>query len=158
MAWITTKSGKRINTDWFDKDQQEKEKQIEQNKTEADKRNNKLPKVLALPNISADVANKTSKIKNLRTGEKYRFVKGTEIRFVRVFAGKGCSTVFRNAQKYAERYKNTNNNNPEDWQHCSGMALITNGKQTLKREVHWVQGKDGKIREAFIKFHDKQGE
>ena len=34
MAWITTKDGKHINTDWFDKD-----KQIAQNKAEADKLN-----------------------------------------------------------------------------------------------------------------------
>jgi hypothetical protein len=34
MAWITTKDGKHINTDWFDKD-----KQIADNKKEADDRN-----------------------------------------------------------------------------------------------------------------------
>lgn len=38
MAWITTKDGKHINTDWFEKD-----KQIAQNKAEADDRNNKRP-------------------------------------------------------------------------------------------------------------------
>ena len=36
MAWITTKSGKRINTDWFLKDEQ-----IKQNKQIADKLNHK---------------------------------------------------------------------------------------------------------------------
>ena len=35
MAWITTKSGKRINTDWFDEDEAKKQKQIEANKQEA---------------------------------------------------------------------------------------------------------------------------
>jgi len=34
MAWITTDNGKHINTDWFDKD-----RQIAQNKAEADKKN-----------------------------------------------------------------------------------------------------------------------
>lgn len=36
MAWITTKDGKHINTDWFDK-----ENQIARNKAEADKMNGK---------------------------------------------------------------------------------------------------------------------
>lgn len=36
MPWITTKSGKRVNTDWFDQ-----ERQIEASKAEADIRNNK---------------------------------------------------------------------------------------------------------------------
>ena len=40
MAWITTKSGKRINTDWFTK-----EYQIEHNKKLAEKLNGKVEKV-----------------------------------------------------------------------------------------------------------------
>lgn len=42
MAWITTKSGKRINTDWFDEDEKKKQSQINANKQEADKKNNKM--------------------------------------------------------------------------------------------------------------------
>lgn len=38
MPWITTKEGKHINTDWFD----EKERQIAENKKQADKLNGKL--------------------------------------------------------------------------------------------------------------------
>ena len=38
MAWITTDSGKHINTDWFDKD-----RQIEANKAEADILNKRSP-------------------------------------------------------------------------------------------------------------------
>lgn len=34
MAWVTTKDGRRVDTDWFDKD-----KQIADNKKEADDRN-----------------------------------------------------------------------------------------------------------------------
>lgn len=36
MGWITTKSGKRINTDWFDEDANQKERQINTNKKEAE--------------------------------------------------------------------------------------------------------------------------
>lgn len=41
MPWITTKSGKRINTDWFDEDAKRKYKQIEENKEQAKKLNGK---------------------------------------------------------------------------------------------------------------------
>lgn len=43
MGWITTKSGKRINTDWFDDDTKQKERQIAENKKQANKKNNKAP-------------------------------------------------------------------------------------------------------------------
>lgn len=39
MAWITTKTGKRINTDWFDDDEANKQRQIEENKKEAENKN-----------------------------------------------------------------------------------------------------------------------
>jgi len=39
MPWITTKSGKRINTDWFDDDEKKKHQQIEENKKQADEKN-----------------------------------------------------------------------------------------------------------------------
>ena len=39
MAWVTTKTGKHINTDWFDEDAAKKESQIAANKAEADQRN-----------------------------------------------------------------------------------------------------------------------
>lgn len=35
MPWVTTKDGRHVDTDWFDK-----EKQIKQNEKEADKLNN----------------------------------------------------------------------------------------------------------------------
>lgn len=37
MPWITTKSGKRINTDWFDDDAKQKERQIKANEEEGKK-------------------------------------------------------------------------------------------------------------------------
>ena len=41
MPWITTKEGKHINTDWFDEDEKRKEKQIEENKKQAEDKNGK---------------------------------------------------------------------------------------------------------------------
>lgn len=39
MPWITTKNGTHINTDWFDQDNREKERQINANKQEANRKN-----------------------------------------------------------------------------------------------------------------------
>ena len=33
--------------------------------------------------------------------------------------------------------------------------IVTDGRRNFVREVHWVQGKDGVIREAFIKVHHR---
>lgn len=49
MAWITTKTGKHINTDWFD-DEKAKEKQIAKNKAQADELNGKLNDPVSLIN------------------------------------------------------------------------------------------------------------
>lgn len=38
MPWITTKSGKRVNTDWFEDDEKQKERQINANKSEANEK------------------------------------------------------------------------------------------------------------------------
>lgn len=145
--WLTnSKTGRPFNTDWIDKD-----RQIAQNKKEADKLNvNDLPKRLYMADVSAEHANKVSDVLHLRTKQRYKFKDGTKITEVHAFAGKGTSRIFRDAQKYANRYP-ASGKNKEDWQHCSGIAQITNGSKVLTREVHWVQGKDGLIREAFIK-------
>lgn len=160
MRWVTV-NGKHIlldpnyksqsqikNESIARKNEEIKNKQMARNKEEADSRK-PLPKILYLPDIPASEANTSSDVLNLRTKQRYRFKNGTFIKNVYVFAGKGCSKEFRDASKYAKRW----GGKPEDWQHCAGMAQITNGKVTLNREVHWVQGKDKKVREAFIKEH-----
>lgn len=134
-----------------------KEKQIAKNKEQADKLNSEKnpPRRLYLDDIKAEDANKTSDVLNLRTKQRFKFKDGTKLTEVHVFAGKGCSKEFRDADKYAKRYPQSGKN-PSDWQHCSGKATITNGSKTLDREVHWVQGADGKMREAFIKEYSSK--
>ena len=136
-------------------DDRRKNSQMSKNKAEADKRNTSdPPKRLYLDDIPAKEANKFSDVLHLKTKERFRFKEGTSINNVYVFAGKGCSKVFRDAEKYAKRY----GGKAEDWQHCAGFAKITkgDGSKVLNREVHWVQGKDGYVREAFIKIHENQ--
>lgn len=128
----------------IEKDADKKEAEIAKNKAEADARNkesNQPPRRLYLPDISAETANKTSDVLKLGTRQRYKFKEDTNITKVHVFAGKGCSKEFRDAEKYAKRYKD--DGEAKDWQHCSGIAQITDGKVTLEREVHWVQGKSG---------------
>lgn len=149
----------------------DKDKQIAKNKAEAEERSKtatetqqettkQLPRQLHLPNVSSAKANSTSDVLNLETKQRFRFKDDTFITNVYVFAGKGCSKEFRDAQYYVDRYSKRfpKTGTAEDWQHCAGMAQITDGEHTYRREVHWVQGKDGKIREAFIKFHKKKGD
>ena len=149
-----------------------KQRQIAKNKEQADKLNGKgksiqksgggkntsqnTPKTLPLKNISAKNANSSSDVLNLRTKQRFKFKDGTEVKNVYVFAGKGCSKEFRDAAKYANKpkYQKLGLTDPKDWQHCAGKAIITDGKRDYIREVHWVQGKDGKMREAFIKEYE----
>ena len=116
------------------------------------------PKNLGLNDIKAEDANKTSDVLNLRNKQRFKFKDGTKITQVEAFAGKGCKREFRDAQKYADKYgkKDPKLAKASDWQHCSGKAVLTNGKYDIKREVHWVQGADGKMREAFIKEYPKK--
>ena len=134
---------------------------IAENKRQSDNaRNGQKPyrvpsKNLALKDISAEDANKTSDVLNLRTRQRYKFKDGTKITQVEAFAGKGCKREFRKADFYAnEKYKGKYGK-AEDWQHCSGKAIITDGKRDFTREVHWVQGSDGRMRDAFIKEYSK---
>jgi len=122
------------------------EKEWEKAKEEEERA--KAPKRLYLDDISAEEANKTTDILDLQTKDRYSFKSGTKLTGVYVFAGKGCSKVFRDAEKYAKRW----GGKASEWQHCAGMGYITNGKKTYQREIHWVQGADGKMREAFIKY------
>jgi ssDNA-specific exonuclease RecJ len=152
---INRKIGNKTNTAKSNHD--EKERQIKANQQEASRLNTQeAPRRLPLKDIPAEVANTSSDVLNLRTKQRFYFAKGTKIKRCIVFAGKGCSKEFRDAEKYYLRYhkRYPSTGEKEDWQHCAGFATITNGRITVNREVHWVQGKDGKVREAFIKFHE----
>ena len=74
-------------------------------------------------------------VMDLQTGEHFSFVEGTKLQNVEAFAGKGTKTVFRKADKYAERYGGT----AEDWQHCKGNGVIDYYGEERKAEVHWAQ-------------------
>ena len=169
VAWITMNGqrvpifegeskGDAINRSIAKANADRKAKQIAENKKqsntarEAQKPYKVSSKNVALKDISAEEANKTSDVLNLKTRQRFKFKNGTKITHVEAFAGKGCAREFRKADEYAKKY----GGKKEDWQHCSGRAVITNGKKDFTREVHWVQGADGKMREAFIKEYPRK--
>lgn len=100
-----------------------------------------LPKsgIIELPDIqigrSLGAKAKNYDILDLATGEMYHFVEGSKIQNVQVFAGKGSSTAYRNAEKYASRY----GGKAEDWQHCKGFGWIETEDGDMRVEVHWSQ-------------------
>ena len=87
--------------------------------------------------IGRDVGAKAKNytVLNLDTGEFFRFVQGSRIQNVEVFAGKGTKTEFRKAAKYAERYGGS----AENWQHVKGHGVIETPDGDRNAEVHWVQ-------------------
>ena len=86
-------------------------------------------------------------ILDLGSGEVYNLVEGTKITDVEVFAGKGTKTIYRKAEEYAEEFQN----NPAEWQHVKGKAIINFRGEERKAEIHWTQCKEfGKI-DFFIK-------
>lgn len=78
---------------------------------------------------------KNYNVMDLTTGEFFHFAEGSRLKNVEVFAGRGVRTIFRNAQKYADRY----GGNAEDWQHVKGYGTLETDDGDREAEVHWVQ-------------------
>ena len=161
VSWITIKGihipifekeseQDAVNKSIAKKNEEIKQRQIENNRKQVEQiKQSQLPKRIYYDDIPAEVANETTDVIHLRTRKRYKFQNGTAITEVNAFAGKGCSRPFRDAEKYAKRYPKSGK--AENWQHCAGKAQITDGMKSFMREVHWVQGEDRKMREAFIK-------
>lgn len=104
-----------------------------------------LPDVTIGRSIGAKALNYN--VLDLKTGKEYNFVEGTRITNVKVFAGKGSNTEYRQAYKFAERYGGSES----DWQHVKGIGHIDFDGEDVLAEVHWSQCDNiGKV-EFFIK-------
>ena len=110
-----------------------------------------LPRNVQLKNIKAEDV--SEKVRILGSSKRIAIKEGTEITKVVAFAGKDCYKVYEKAQNFADKY----GGKAEDWQHCAGYAILTNGEKDFVREIHWSQGADGKVVEPFIKYHNKGG-
>lgn len=105
----------------------------------------KLPDIPILRSLGAKAVNYD--IKDLVTGIKYHLVEGTKLTNVEVFAGKGVSTIYRNAYKYANKH----GGKLEDWQHVKGIGYVETEEGERKAELHWSQCENiGKF-DFFIK-------
>lgn len=84
---------------------------------------------------------------DLATGLRYYLAKGSKLRDVTVFAGKGSKKEFRMAEKYAERY----GGNVADWQHVKGIGLLETEDGEVLANIHWVQCEGIGKKEMFVK-------
>ena len=72
---------------------------------------------------------------DLETGEMFKFVEGSRLQDVEVFAGKGARKAYEKAYKYADR----EGGKPEDWQHVKGKGWLVTPEGDQRAEVHWSQ-------------------
>ena len=67
MSWVTTKDGRQVNTDWFDKD-----RQIEENKKQADDRNDRFKRDRFFEQTIYDKLPKKMQVKNIVSIGKHK--------------------------------------------------------------------------------------
>lgn len=105
----------------------------------------KLADILISKSVGAK--SKNYEVMDLATGEMFRFVEGTKIQNVEVFAGKGSSTPYHKAYKYA----NVHGGNVEDWQHVKGFGWLETPDGDRHAEVHWSQCEGKGKHDFFVK-------
>ena len=86
-------------------------------------------------------------VMELDTGEMFRFVEGSRLQNVKVFAGKGTKVRYNSAWKYAQNY----GGNEEDWQHVKGFGLLETWDGDRRAEVHWSQCDGIGLYDFFVK-------
>jgi hypothetical protein len=92
-----------------------------------------LPDIQIARSVGAKALN--YEVLDFETGMMFRFVEGTRLQNVEVFAGKGSSSPYRNAYKYA----NAHGGKLEDWQHVKGTGWLETDDGDRHAEVHWSQ-------------------
>ena len=105
----------------------------------------KLPDIIIGKSIGAKAKNYD--ILDLETGEIFHLVEGSRLQNVEVFAGKGTSSVYNMAEKYANRH----GGKIEDWQHAKGFGLVETDDGDRKAELHWSQCENVGKFDFFVK-------
>ncbi len=82
---------------------------------------------------------------DLGSGEKYQII--GRINDPTIFAGKGTKTVYRDADKFAEKY----GGRVEDWKHGKGVGIVDVDGEHIRAALHWseIEGL-GRV-EIFVK-------
>lgn len=78
-------------------------------------------------------------VRDPRTGRAYRFLEGTTITNVEVFAGKG--TRNRLSPKVSRGLSEQIGGRPRDWQHVKGIGTLDYHGRARRAEVHWFQAR-----------------
>lgn len=78
-------------------------------------------------------------VRDPRTGRAYRFLEGTTITNVEVFAGKG--TRNRLSPKVSRGLSEQVGGRPRDWQHVKGIGTLDYHGRARRAEVHWFQAR-----------------
>lgn len=76
-------------------------------------------------------------IKDPHTGRIFRFLEGTTIRNVEVFAGKGVRNKLN--PKVALGLSQQIGGRPRDWKHVKGIGVVDCNGQSREAEVHWFE-------------------
>lgn len=86
-------------------------------------------------------------IMDLETGEFYHLSEGTHLQDKEIFAGKGSSVPYRDADKFAKKYGGKSKN----WSHVKARGVIDTEDGDRPAEIHWSECEGiGKV-EMFIK-------
>ncbi len=76
-------------------------------------------------------------VKDPRTGKSYRFLEGSTIRNVEVFAGKGVRNKLK--PEVAKGLSEQIGGKPRDWKHVKGIGTLDYKGRSRDAEVHWFE-------------------
>lgn len=76
-------------------------------------------------------------VEDPRTGRSYRFLEGSTIRHVEVFAGKGVRNKLN--PRVAKGLSDQIGGKPRDWKHVKGIETIDYKGRARDAEVHWFE-------------------
>lgn len=76
-------------------------------------------------------------VRDPKTGRSYRFIEGTEITNVEVFAGKGVRNKLK--PQVAEGLSKQVGGRPRDWKHVKGVGVLSYSGHSRKAEIHWFE-------------------
>ena len=76
-------------------------------------------------------------VKDPLTGKSYRFIEGTEITSVEVFAGKGVRSKL--SPRVSEGLSKQVGGRSRDWKHVKGIGSLDYNGHSRKAEIHWFE-------------------
>lgn len=93
---------------------------------------------------SLGAAAKNYDVRDPRSGRAYRFIEGTSLTNVEVFAGKGTRNKLN--PKVARGLSEQAGGRPKDWQHVKGIGTLDYHGHARKAEVHRFEAKGDKVK------------